>query len=709
VDYLPPLRPTTPRGSTAAAVVLSVEPLVLQVAGPSLPVMVEPPPPEPPAPAPSDLRVTSPPAMQPVGKPILLLATVLGADGRPLPDAAVEWTIERQGVGEIRGVADDPRLGKPGDKRSPTFARSYTCNRGHRLRLAGDDQRQIDVAAGDAWCLVDSLQPGDMQLTVRSPDVTARPTAVTLRTHWRSAEAVFPSAKDALVVGPTVLETFVRETVGAAPLAGYRVRYRWKNPPVEAGGETIVATMEALTDADGRAAFRLPPPDLDPRQDWTLGPAGTVTRKPIAIPDDTPAAPPNRIVPKVQAPGRLPTDRLPGAEPPILVVTTVAVELLGPQSAPGPAVVLAKGECVVRWRAPPPAPEASSETTKAVGANAPPIELKAAGSTIAPVAAWTNLTVTTTTSLDGAAGDWRLRVYPPAGVEASDVQGKAVGDRTEENAPTVWTLAVRSTTPGVRRVRFELRQADVTRARGWADVDFVEPRVTVAKTAPTKYMLGRPTAITLRVENTGKTATPSLRLVEELPNHTSATADGVVANGAIVWRLDPIPPGAHREVTATVTVDRPTAGASTWTRVEWDGKTLAESAAPFEAAGVAALVLRVRDRRDPIPVGEVVEYTVELTNRGTASARRIVLETLLSPGATVVAAEGDLVGSVGDGAVELGPIGELEIGATATARLRIKGAKAGDQRLTVRATHESTGPTGLVAGESTIVYDADRP
>ncbi|MGL4462055.1 MAG: hypothetical protein ACRC1K_07865, partial [Planctomycetia bacterium] len=45
VDYLPPLRPTTPRGSTAAAVVLSVEPLVLQVAGPSLPVMVEPPPP----------------------------------------------------------------------------------------------------------------------------------------------------------------------------------------------------------------------------------------------------------------------------------------------------------------------------------------------------------------------------------------------------------------------------------------------------------------------------------------------------------------------------------------------------------------------------------------------------------------------------------------------------------------------------------------
>ncbi|MGL5096703.1 MAG: hypothetical protein ACRDD1_14005, partial [Planctomycetia bacterium] len=298
VDYLPPLRPTTPRGSTAAAVVLSVEPLVLQVAGPSLPVMVEPPPPEPPAPAPSDLRVTSPPAMQPVGKPILLLATVLGADGRPLPDAAVEWTIERQGVGEIRGVADDPRLGKPGDKRSPTFARSYTCNRGHRLRLAGDDQRQIDVAAGDAWCLVDSLQPGDMQLTVRSPDVTARPTAVTLRTHWRSAEAVFPSAKDALVVGPTVLETFVRETVGAAPLAGYRVRYRWKNPPVEAGGETIVATMEALTDADGRAAFRLPPPDLDPRHDWTLGPAGTVTRKPIASPDDTPAAPPNRIVPK---------------------------------------------------------------------------------------------------------------------------------------------------------------------------------------------------------------------------------------------------------------------------------------------------------------------------------------------------------------------------------------------------------------------------
>jgi uncharacterized repeat protein (TIGR01451 family) len=239
-----------------------------------------------------------PPSGYRIGKQLLLVARVVGQNQQPLSDQAVEWTIDHNGVGEIVAFASDARIGKPGEKFLPTFARTYTAVTPQTLdpSLGG-----AKIEIGETWCVVEAHSAGAMLVSARIPSLaTSAKGAATARLHWDHAEIQFPPRIE--VQAGTEAFPIARVTTAAGgagePLPNYKVRCTLTEPN-GAAFPGAGRAYEGETASDGSAVLPL-------RQE----------------------------VPKVGE-------------------TRANVELLGPNPLYGqPAVVLAKGTMVVSWAAP---------------------------------------------------------------------------------------------------------------------------------------------------------------------------------------------------------------------------------------------------------------------------------------------------------------------------------------------------------------------
>ena len=94
-----------------------------------------------------------------------MVAKVLGPNDQPLADQLVEWTLDRQGVGEILAVPNDAKVVKPSERPWPTFARTFTAKSPYRLdaSLGG-----AEIQVGETWIAVESASAGGMHAAVAS-------------------------------------------------------------------------------------------------------------------------------------------------------------------------------------------------------------------------------------------------------------------------------------------------------------------------------------------------------------------------------------------------------------------------------------------------------------------------------------------------------------------------------------------------------------
>jgi uncharacterized repeat protein (TIGR01451 family) len=197
---------------------------------------------------PTSLQLREIPMMQQVGKAVVMIAKVLGPNERPLADQMVEWTLDRQGVGEVLAVPNDSKVVKPSERPWPTFARTFTAKSPYRLdaSLGG-----AEIQIGETWIAVESASAGGMYAAAQAPAISSSNAGrAGAFLHWDRAKAVFPEPITAQAGGEAVVYTKVVSSDGGSPLPDYRIRYTVTESN---GAESSSGDLEAESRGDGKA------------------------------------------------------------------------------------------------------------------------------------------------------------------------------------------------------------------------------------------------------------------------------------------------------------------------------------------------------------------------------------------------------------------------------------------------------------------------
>jgi uncharacterized repeat protein (TIGR01451 family) len=374
----------------------------------------------------------------------------------------------------------------------------------------------------------------------------------------------------------------------------------------------------------------------------------------------------------------------------------VKVQLFGRPVLPGAATFLDEKEYEVRW-----SPTAQAD-----------LEVDAPES--APVGTVATLTARVQ-SRDR--GDVRGRLVAVVGTgldvvsklpDARDEAGLrfALAELTVAEANVRTELEVTSAKPGVRRVRFEVRDGDRLLAFREAAIRFVEATLSVEKRMPDNWQVGRQATYTVEVRNVGEIAADAVTVEDEVPAGLQIDqTDGTRFIDRIRWRIPRIEPGERVALPVLATPEQafePLA-VRAWARV--DQSPSVEAHDQLRVIGVETVEVSIDDLVDPAPLAGVAEYVVHLRNRGTSVARRVELDGQVTPHLKVLAAEGSLPVEVSGGLVRWGVVDRLGPGEHLFCRIRAQTLSVGDARLNVSARHGALGPLGIAQQESTHIYE----
>jgi uncharacterized repeat protein (TIGR01451 family) len=233
-----------------------------------------------------------------------------------------------------------------------------------------------------------------------------------------------------------------------------------------------------------------------------------------------------------------------------------------------------------------------------------------------------------------------------------------------------------------------------------------QPVLTITKSAPEMRYLGKSITYDITVSNTGDAPASQLVVEDAVPAKTkfiSATNDGKLSAGKVVWNLGTLNINEKRTVSMTVmpasigTV-RNTATAAA---VCAEGVT---SSASTNIAGIPAILLELMDTDDPVQIGGQTTYVIVATNQGSSPGTNIKIECMLEDNEQYVSSAGATNGSAAGNIVTFVPLPSLAAKAQATWRVTVKAVKAGDVRFTtVMTSDQLTRP--VQETEATNLYE----
>jgi uncharacterized repeat protein (TIGR01451 family) len=233
-------------------------------------------------------------------------------------------------------------------------------------------------------------------------------------------------------------------------------------------------------------------------------------------------------------------------------------------------------------------------------------------------------------------------------------------------------------------------QARLTCAEGiaveaTAVTTLLAPALALDCAVPAQVFAGRPLNVCLTIRNTGDGA--EAKAVAKLPvpegaTFVSATEGGTWVDGAVVWELTDLAPGAAREVCARLS-RRELGPVNFKPTVQGVCGSLVESACASRIAGIAAILLEVVDLEDPIQVEQDVTYEIRVTNQGSATGTNLRLRCNLPASQQFVTGSGSTSMALKDGTLNIEPLPSLEAKGVATWRVVVKALAADDARFQV--------------------------
>ena len=195
----------------------------------------------------------------PVGKQLLMIATVYDENDKPRHHRRIEWTVE--GAGNIVEVDESGILTSRGKKVDSKYAVTTTDFFDHDLPKGVDNPLGQVIRPGQTWCVISSAIEGETVVTAYAPDI-ADPelNRVFIKAHWVDARWQFPQPAAAKAGTDFTFATKVDRRSSSEPVANYRVRYTILDEepatavyPVAGQRAGMPRSVTVDTDADGVA------------------------------------------------------------------------------------------------------------------------------------------------------------------------------------------------------------------------------------------------------------------------------------------------------------------------------------------------------------------------------------------------------------------------------------------------------------------------
>jgi uncharacterized repeat protein (TIGR01451 family) len=682
------------------------------------------------------VEVTALESAGPTKTQFLITAAVTDKYARPRRGRRVDWLVE--GVGEVVEVDATGYPPVRGRKVDDHYGVSYTSYTEHTFKA--DDGREVHIKPGRTWCVVTSAVEGDMRVTISAPDGgDGDPHKVVVTRHWCDAEWRFPPAAACPAGARPSLSTQIIRASDRAPLSNYRVRYR----VIDGTPAQLIATSgsvaEVTTDQDGEARVTLGELAVQPgrtrigieviRPDAN-GPGVVVGRGETTL---------QWLAPRLSLNVSAPATSVIGADVPIIATVSntgqtpsqpVLVRMPIPQGAQyvgsDPPAVTQGTQIVWQLSA---IPEGASQPLKATfraasagviiaGATAQARDgLQADGQAIVRVAnpalrvgiegaravapgETVQFEVSVANTGGGPATNVRVRAtFDPALTHESEVRSLEVVVGTleagQEQTVPLTLLAAQTGKPAVHVIASGDGDLHAEAARS---VIVTQGELQLAITgAPTRFV-NRPGTWDVRVANAGdaplSNVTARVRLPKEL-RFQSASANGQLNAGEIVWTVGDLRPGEGRDLQLTATPVDGT-GQTSLTGVATADKSAPQSAeAPFEIMGVPVLRAEIVPPAEPIPAGGKGIVGIKVTNQGTLVARNVILAVVApAPFLTPRFGGGPTIGRVQGDRIEFAPVARVEAGQSITFNVDVAANQQGDGRMRVEVRSDSS-PTPL--------------
>lgn len=255
-------------------------------------------------------------------------------------------------------------------------------------------------------------------------------------------------------------------------------------------------------------------------------------------------------------------------------------------------------------------------------------------------------TATTLTDANGVASVQLMQAEPKGGTNTVDVEVGRAGDPASTCCPL----------------------PTGTFAQGQSKASWLAPELALNKTCPDNVLTGEAGKFDVTVTNPGKVAADNVVVKETLPEGMSVVnaGNGQVSGNTVAWNLGSLEAGASKTVTYTAQTAR------VGTYGFGSAAATAEGLSANGSCNVNAIAADLAiDKTCPVEalVGDKVEYTVSVTNKGSAEATNVVVKDVVPSG---------MKHASGEPTVEW-KVGNLAPGATASEKFSFTAAALGSQ------------------------------
>jgi hypothetical protein len=754
----PPMAPI-PTAPVAAVVPTLPPPPTIPVApgAPSLPALPLPPPL---GVAPSPIMPTiavAPPGVDhlqtmpsvliaPVGREMLLKASIITREGYTPAVRRVDWSILPNGTaqftemgfrdrGQILSWWESPHRIDALNATTSTASVPITLN-----TATEDPSDDIPILRGESWVTLTSPTEGSSVVTAYAPSLDCyNQSATTI--YWIDAQWIYNTAATAEAGCPYTLTTTVTRRTDGAPLPGYIVRY-----DVGAGGALGYeggGATEATTDAAGRASVEVSPREAGSGvttvgitiiRPATGGPAPIpqleLGRGATTITWGAPGVPVTPAPSLPAGPG-IPAAPVPLPGPPGTTQPGMPAPSLPPTTTAPPPATTAPPATAPQQPSPYTPPPAAAATA---GKPRLEVSLRPAGPDRVAVGQNASFELTVTNRGDALARHILIVDNFDRGLRhlmAQPNEYKITYDKMRDLPPNDSETI---------RLTFQVADAGMQCHEATITADGADPvsqracvtagqaTLTVTTNAPRRQIVGDRAKINAIVKNTGETAATNIEIVARcdaaLAPINAEQGHVSLPNGDLLLRVDRLEPGERRVFGVEVECKAPSNNACTRFIVTAAGGVTAAADACMEvlpqlggasaapgaaAAGPSDLRLSVGTSANPGRVRERHLVNVVVQNVGEQAERNVNVRVLLpqefaidDPSQIQPAGEATVLGQE----VRFATIAELPTGQTKQYVIPIRPTRAGQVRITAEIAASSLSTPKRVESQVVQINDA---
>ena len=232
------------------------------------------------------------------------------------------------------------------------------------------------------------------------------------------------------------------------------------------------------------------------------------------------------------------------------------------------------------------------------------------------------------------------------------------------------------------------------------------PEVVIKKTGPSGVFTGFTRAYTLTVTNTGAIALTDVVVTDYLPaslGYKSSVPAGTVTGNQIIWNLGTLNVGETKAIVTILSGESSGTAVNIATVTTHEGVTSTDRLT-ITVLGAPGAHMSLIDSSDPVAVGDVFTYTIEVVNQSETNTLHNMTIVGLIPGEMVfISADGPTSFTVVGQEVRFGALAALNPGETVTFHIKVKATAAASAVFNATMNWDEFGEP-IVNQEGTTVF-----